>query len=113
MADQFRDYWRRAGNLDALKAYGDGYADGRCFEGPISFEKGMLAGIAAYEGLMAMARVIGARERAKPMVLESGGGCHAQHPLYGRISCNLAAHDGPHKKIGRMGNVLYTWPRNA
>jgi len=67
--------------------------------------------VAAYEGLMGMARILAARERAKPIEPDHAPGCNRRHPCSGTVRCNLLNdHPGPHKKIGRTGNVNYTWP---
>ena len=80
-----------------------------------AFEDGMLRGIAAYEGVMGMARVIGARERAKPRAPDPDlYPCQRRHPADGRIRCNLVNdHDGPHQRISSLGRGIHTWSRDA
>ncbi len=109
MGDEYQEYWRRVGG-EALKAYGDGYADGRCFEAPLAEERGMRAGVAAYEGLMGMARVIGARERARPAAPDPDfRGCNRREPNGSRRCTLVNDHDGPHKKITLGGRVAAVW----
>ncbi len=106
MGDWYRDEWARRGG-EYTKAYGDGYADGRCFEAPLAEERGMHKGIAAYVGLMGMFGVLGARERAKPLPPVEGRACSSTS---GRYRCNLDHEGGDHKAIGRTGRVLHSWP---
>ncbi len=73
-----------------------------------------VAGAAAVLGIIEMAKMLAARERAKPFSAEDAEGlmgCNRRHPASATVRCNLVNdHEGPHKKIGRTGNVNYTWP---
>ena len=67
-------------------------------------------GVAACSGLIEMAKMIAARERAKPMPPDpSMRACGDRKP--GDIAkCNLMVdHDGPHQRIGRNGSLRYQW----
>jgi hypothetical protein len=70
-----------------------------------------VAGAAALQGLIGMAKMIAARERAKPIDTSDMRCCGTRHPARGRIICNLFDdHDGHHEHINRMGQVRYRWP---
>ncbi len=57
MSDEYRDHWRLVRG-EPLKAYGDGYADGRRFEGPISHRQGFEAGWRWAFAIIGMANAI-------------------------------------------------------